>query len=81
MRCLNCDAPYPALARFCARCGQRTDTKRLKLRDIWRELMHAVTNVERSPLALARALLTRPGASPATTSKAGDAGTTARSPR
>ena len=61
MRCLNCDAPYPALARFCARCGQRTDTKRLTLRDIWRELMHVFANVERSPLALARALLTRPG--------------------
>ena len=61
MRCLNCDAPYALPARFCAHCGQRTDTKRLKLRDIWRELMHAFTNVERSPLALARALLTRPG--------------------
>ena len=61
MRCLNCNAPYPALARFCAHCGQRTDTKRLTLRDIWRELMHAFANVERSPLALLRALLTQPG--------------------
>ncbi|MEO6408702.1 MAG: DUF3667 domain-containing protein [Burkholderiaceae bacterium] len=48
-------------ARFCVHCGQRTDTKRLTLRDIWRELMHAFANVERSPLALLRALLTRPG--------------------
>ena len=46
MRCLNSDAPYPELARFCARCGQRTDTKRLTLRDIWRELMHVFANVE-----------------------------------
>lgn len=48
-------------ARFCARCGQRSDTARLSFGDIARELMHAFVNVERGPLTFAWALLTRPG--------------------
>jgi uncharacterized protein DUF3667 len=59
--CLNCGAPAMADARFCPRCGQRTDTARLTLGDIVRDLMHSFVNVERGPLAFAWALLTRPG--------------------
>jgi hypothetical protein len=61
LRCLNCDASFDESARFCARCGQRTDTERLSLGDIARELMHSFVNVERGPLTFAWALLTRPG--------------------
>jgi hypothetical protein len=60
-RCLNCDAASPASARFCPACGQRTDSARLTLRDIARDLMQRFVDVERGPLAFAWALLTRPG--------------------
>jgi hypothetical protein len=60
-RCLNCESALAAPARFCAHCGQRTDTARLTFGDIWRDLMHAFVNVERGPLVFAWALLTRPG--------------------
>ena len=61
LRCLNCDQPFAAPARFCPHCGQRADTARLSFVDILKELMHAFTNVERSPLVFAWALITRPG--------------------
>lgn len=61
IRCLNCDAAIVVPARFCARCGQRTDTARLSIGDLVRELMHSFANVERGPIALLWALLTRPG--------------------
>jgi hypothetical protein len=60
-RCLNCDAATPVPARFCARCGQRTDTARLAVRDLARDLLQRFVDVERGPLAFARALLVRPG--------------------
>jgi hypothetical protein len=60
-RCLNCDAPLTAGVLFCPRCGQRADTARLTALDIWRDLMHAYVNIERGPIAFARALVTRPG--------------------
>lgn len=60
-RCLNCDTPIDGSARFCAHCGQRSDTARLSFGDIVRELMHSFVNVERGPLTFAWALLTRPG--------------------
>jgi Protein of unknown function (DUF3667) len=61
MRCLNCDTPFDADQRFCMRCGQRTDTGRLSLRDTAREFMHSFVDVERSAFVFAWALLTRPG--------------------
>jgi hypothetical protein len=60
--CLNCDKRLPALARFCPGCGQRTDTARLSMGDVLRDLMHSFVNIERSPLAFAWALISRPGA-------------------
>jgi hypothetical protein len=60
-RCLNCDAVFAPPERFCAHCGQRTDTTRLSFGDIARELMHSFVNVERGPLVFAWALLRRPG--------------------
>src|SRR5664279_4872467 len=60
-RCLNCDRPLGEADRFCPECGQRTSTARLTVRDLVRELMHSFVDVERSPLAFARALAARPG--------------------
>jgi hypothetical protein len=60
-RCLNCDSPIAGSACYCDRCGQRTDTARLTFADIVRDLMQRFVNVERGPLAFARALLVRPG--------------------
>ncbi len=59
--CLNCDTALPAGLRYCGHCGQRADTARLSFADMLRELMRANTEVERSPLQFARALLLRPG--------------------
>ncbi|MBC8057332.1 MAG: DUF3667 domain-containing protein [Rhizobiales bacterium] len=60
-RCLNCDAAFTASMRFCPSCSQRTDTARLAVGDLVRELMHSFLNVERGPLAMLRSLVTRPG--------------------
>lgn len=59
--CLNCANAIGPAERFCPRCGQRTDTARLNMTDVVRDLMHSFVNIERSPLAFAWALLTRPG--------------------
>jgi hypothetical protein len=61
LRCLNCGTPFDASASFCARCAQRTDTARLTLADVTRDLLQTFVNVERGPVAFAWALLTRPG--------------------
>ncbi len=60
-RCLNCDATLADSARFCPHCTQRTDTARLSFRDVARDLFQKFVDVERGPLAFARALLMRPG--------------------
>ena len=60
-RCLNCDEDLHASGGFCPRCGQRTDTARLTVTALARDLMHTFVNVERGPLAFAKALLVRPG--------------------
>jgi len=59
---LNCESTVATTARFCPHCSQRTDTARLSLIDMARDLMHAFVNVERGPLMFAWHLLARPGA-------------------
>jgi hypothetical protein len=59
--CLNCASPIEAGQRFCAACGQRTDTSRLTMRIIAQDFLHALTHADHSVFALVRALLTRPG--------------------
>jgi hypothetical protein len=59
--CLNCQQPLPALANFCAHCGQKASTRRLQLRDIAHEGWHALTHTDHSVLALVRGLLLQPG--------------------
>ena len=62
LNCLNCDRALAKPERFCPACGQRTDTARLSMGDVLRDLMQSFANIERSPLAFAWALLSRPGA-------------------
>jgi len=59
--CLNCGNAIIERQRFCPECGQRTDTARLSMADVRRDLMHSFVNIERSLIAFAWALLTRPG--------------------
>ena len=61
LRCLNCELAISRAARFCPHCSQRTDTTRLSLADMARDLLHSFVNVERGPLVFARALLLQPG--------------------
>ncbi len=61
LRCLNCEFEISRATRFCAHCSQRTDTTRLALADMARDLLHSFVNVERGPLAFGRALLLGPG--------------------
>jgi hypothetical protein len=59
--CLNCAAPLQVGQRFCSNCGQRSDTGRISLRDVGRDVMRAIVDVDRSALSLISALLLRPG--------------------
>jgi hypothetical protein len=59
--CLNCGNAIIERQRFCPECGQRTDTARLSVADVGRDLMHSFVNIERSLISFAWALLTRPG--------------------
>jgi Protein of unknown function (DUF3667) len=60
-RCLNCGTAAPEGVLHCARCGQRTSTRRLTLHDIGHEAWHALTHTDRGVLALLRDLCLRPG--------------------
>lgn len=59
--CLECSASLRADARYCAQCGQRTDTARLTFRDVAHGLGHALFHVDHSLFSLLRALLVAPG--------------------
>lgn len=60
--CLNCGTRFDAGQQFCGACGQRTNVSaRLTMRDIGRDLAHAITHADHSIFALIRALATRPG--------------------
>lgn len=59
--CANCEHPLMPDARFCAHCGQKTPTHRLRLADILHDLVHAFTHADHSVLALLKGLALRPG--------------------
>lgn len=61
-RCLNCETALAPAQKFCGRCGQRTDlAARLTMREISRDIVHALTHADHSIFALVRGLITRPG--------------------
>jgi hypothetical protein len=59
--CLNCERSLEPGTFFCHGCGQRTDTARLSLWDMVRDLMNSPLHLERGPFSFARALLLQPG--------------------
>lgn len=59
--CLNCGTPFGGEQSFCARCGQKTSTRRLTLHDIGHDLMHAFTHADHSVFSLVRSLAVHPG--------------------
>ena len=59
--CLNGAAVIVARQRFCRERGQRTDTERLALADMLRDLMQGFVNIECSPASFAWAVPARPG--------------------
>jgi hypothetical protein len=59
--CLNCGVVLSSGVRFCGQCGQRVETGRLALREIGRDLIHALFHVDHSALALIVALILEPG--------------------
>lgn len=60
-QCLNCEAPLEATHAYCARCGQRADTRRLGMGDIAHAAVHVLTHADHSVFALVRDLAVRPG--------------------
>jgi hypothetical protein len=59
--CLNCETPFQTGQLFCARCGQKTGTRRMTLHDIGHDLLHALTHADHSVFSLVRELALRPG--------------------
>jgi hypothetical protein len=59
--CQNCGSPLASDQNYCARCGQKSDVGRLTLEQLFHDLVHALTHVDRSVLSLLWPLLVRPG--------------------
>ncbi len=58
MDCKNCGAPL--MGEYCHQCGQRTITERFTLRQIMRDLVSMITNVDLGFWYTMRALFVRP---------------------
>jgi hypothetical protein len=59
--CHNCNTHLTFGQVYCSACGQKRNFERLTLREIAREMIHAVFHVDRSAISLVRMLLVRPG--------------------
>lgn len=59
--CLNCGRALAPASAYCGHCGQKADTRRLKVADIGHAAMHVLTHADGSVLALVRDLAIRPG--------------------
>jgi hypothetical protein len=60
-RCLNCNSSVDHPHSYCGECGQCVRRKRLTMRDIGHDLVHAFTHADHSILSLVRDLAIRPG--------------------
>jgi len=59
--CKNCDWPLEDSFSFCPACGQRTDTQRLRMREVLADFWAHVTDIDRGFFTLLRDLVIRPG--------------------
>lgn len=58
--CLNCD--HPTTGKFCADCGQRTDTHRITFKHfIFHDIMHGMWHFEKGILFTVKQAMLRPG--------------------
>jgi hypothetical protein len=60
-QCRNCHTHVTSGHSYCSACGQKLISERLTLREIARDLIHAVFHVDHSAISLVRMLLLRPG--------------------
>lgn len=58
--CLNCGALLAYTDKFCAACGQKTNTHRLTIKHLLHEFFHAVTHADKGIINLIRQLATQP---------------------
>lgn len=59
--CLNCNAALTATEQYCSHCGQKADTHRLKLHDLWHDAVHYFTHADKGIFHLFKQLARRPG--------------------
>lgn len=59
--CLNCGTTLVAGQRFCPQCGQKTETHRISLHEIFHDAVHYFTHADKGIFHLIKALATRPG--------------------
>lgn len=59
--CQNCNQPLDVNFVFCPACGQKTDTRRLHLREILHDAWAQFTDIDRGLFTLLRDLVVRPG--------------------
>jgi hypothetical protein len=59
--CLNCGEEIAVDKKFCANCGQKSNTHRLTLHEIIHDALHAITHADKGFLHLVKELAIRPG--------------------
>jgi hypothetical protein len=59
--CKNCDRLLEENFAFCPACGQRTDTQRLRMREVLADFWAHFTDIDRGFFTLLRDLVVRPG--------------------
>lgn len=57
--CLNCD--HPTSANFCSFCGQKNNTRQLKIKEVFIETCHLIINSDKGLVQTTISLITKPG--------------------
>lgn len=60
-QCLNCTLELKVGEKFCANCGQNTETHRLNVAHIGHDILHAFTHADKGILHLIKELAFNPG--------------------
>jgi hypothetical protein len=61
-RCKNCESPLRPEDKFCSQCGQAAKTKRLKIRQVRRDVLRKFLHADSGILRLTSDLAAQPGA-------------------
>jgi hypothetical protein len=57
--CLNCNAELNG--RFCANCGQNSETHKINFHYLWHDIQHGLLHIDKGILFTTKELFTRPG--------------------